>query len=414
MEQKKIFVITPNYAPEIGACASRMKYLCESMQNDGAEVFVLTTNPNYPTGKIYPSYRNTFFSNEQIEGVNVWRVWFFPLAGKHFFGKFAAQIFFSIMIWLFFFRIKKLNAAAFIVQTPPLFLAFSAVLMAKLLRKKILVNFSDLYPQVLIDLKVLKKGIIFKTLLQIEKFIINKADFITGQSEEIIEYLAKKNPLKPPFLYRNGIDKQAFRQNRTEKTGTCQKIVYAGLLGFSQNILDVCNKLNVEKLAYELHIYGAGAEKEGLEKLLKDKSIKNIFLHEPVPHDKIPALLQNFDIALIPTRSRIYGTLPSKIYEAMAAGLIPVYLGEGEGAEIASAIGFSVASKDYLSLENKLKQLKNMPYEKIKEMKEDAEKFSIQFEKENIYKNFSLFFLKKILFDHENHKNRAEYLSNKC
>ena len=45
-------------------------------------------------------------------------------------------------------------------------------------------------------------------------------------------------------------------------------------------------------------------------------------------------MLKRYDAALIPLTKNIYGAVPSKIYEAMAAGLPIIFSGEGEGARI--------------------------------------------------------------------------------
>ena len=45
-------------------------------------------------------------------------------------------------------------------------------------------------------------------------------------------------------------------------------------------------------------------------------------------------MLKQYDAALIPLTKMIYGAVPSKIYEAMAAGLPVLFSGEGEGARI--------------------------------------------------------------------------------
>jgi glycosyltransferase involved in cell wall biosynthesis len=49
-----------------------------------------------------------------------------------------------------------------------------------------------------------------------------------------------------------------------------------------------------------------------------------------VLHEK----LQSFDIAIIPLKTRIYGSVPSKIFEYSALGFPVLYFGGGEGERI--------------------------------------------------------------------------------
>lgn len=62
-------------------------------------------------------------------------------------------------------------------------------------------------------------------------------------------------------------------------------------------------------------------------------------------------------MTLIPLVKNIYGAVPSKIYESMAAGLPIMFVGEGEGARIVkdNKLGLVAHSKDYKGLEENVK-----------------------------------------------------------
>ena len=47
-------------------------------------------------------------------------------------------------------------------------------------------------------------------------------------------------------------------------------------------------------------------------------------------HKKLP----NYHVALAPLKTRIYGSVPSKLFELAHFGLPSIYLGSGEGAEV--------------------------------------------------------------------------------
>lgn len=373
----------------MGACASRMSFFCEAMQKKGQKVVVLTTHPNYPQGRIFSGRKNSFFHTEVINDVTVWRVFFLPFNPKNFISKFASQISFALSLWLFFFRIKRYDFRALMVQTPPLPLALSAIFMAKFLQKKIIVNFSDLYPQALLDLGILREGCLANFLFFLERTAAVKADLITGQSAEIMQYWQQKGFGEKFILYRNGVCLSKFKkQNYSPENSNVKKIIYAGLLGFSQNLFDVCKNVNFEKLGFEFHIYGEGAEKEKIKALLQEDGRRGIFLHEPVEHEQIPVILQNFDIALIPTRKRILGTVPSKIYEALAAGLFIAYLGEGEGAELAALNGFALPPGDYEGLKRKLTAYRNGEFSKTTLSEKKLEDNLLSYDKGVIFDEF--------------------------
>ena len=53
-----------------------------------------------------------------------------------------------------------------------------------------------------------------------------------------------------------------------------------------------------------------------------------------VSKETIPGLLEKADILLVPLKTPLTGAVPSKLYEAMAAGKPVIFIGSGEAAEI--------------------------------------------------------------------------------
>ncbi|MBW7891561.1 MAG: glycosyltransferase [Chitinophagaceae bacterium] len=157
-----------------------------------------------------------------------------------------------------------------------------------------------------------------------------------GQSSEIVEYV-KKHGASDVYLFRNGVDPERFNIDSVKKKRESTqplRIIYAGLLGFAQGILDICKNVNFSNLGVEFHIYGAGGEQKALEEYLAKSGDNSIVYHGSVSRDEIPKILLEYDITLIPLVTNIFGAVPSKIYESMAAGLPILFSGEGEGKKI--------------------------------------------------------------------------------
>ena len=74
----KIAVLTQNFAPEMGATATRLYELTTRLASRGHAVTVITAMPNYPTGRIFHSYRRRLRVEEEMEGVRVIRTWVYP------------------------------------------------------------------------------------------------------------------------------------------------------------------------------------------------------------------------------------------------------------------------------------------------------------------------------------------------
>jgi colanic acid biosynthesis glycosyl transferase WcaI len=101
-------------------------------------------------------------------------------------------------------------------------------------------------------------------------------------------------------------------------------------------------------------------------RLVREKQLSNIRLLEKQPRERIPAFLATSDASLIPLKNKsVFKTaIPSKLFEAMAAGK-PAILGvEGEAKEILlnSGAGLAVTPEDPLAMASAILRLKEDPY----------------------------------------------------
>ena len=77
-----------------------------------------------------------------------------------------------------------------------------------------------------------------------------------------------------------------------------------------------------------------------------------IIYHGQVSRQELHKLLLQYHIAIIPLLNRIYGSVPSKIFEYAKLGLPILYFGGGEGEEIIKndALGWIAKSGNYKDL----------------------------------------------------------------
>ena len=209
----KILVVSFYYEPEIGAAPNRITNLVHGLQKQGNTVDVLTCLPNYPKGKIFEGYRHRFSMKEQSGDGSIYRYWTYATVSSNVFKRALAMSSFSIVFWLFGFHFKRIRQYdSVIVQTPPIFVAYSAVtLFGKLFRKKVFLNVSDLWPGSAIELGYLDSSSrTCRMLYSMERFIYRNSVAVIGQSDEILARVRELYPEKTTFLYRN-----LFRHRRT-------------------------------------------------------------------------------------------------------------------------------------------------------------------------------------------------------
>ena len=351
--QKKIVIVSNYYPPEMGAAANRIKNLAEGLQEKGNTVTVLCPLPNYPEGKIFDNYRSKFFTKESLNNIVVKRFWIFPSKSKKSIIRLLSMLSFAMSLWFAIFSLIRKKPDMFIIQSPPLLVGLSGLLLAKLIGCKRILNVSDIWPLSALELGVIEKGRFYNFLESIEKLNYNLATKIVTQSNETAIHI-KKIVAKETLVYRNVSN--FIEYDVKEKSKGKLKIVYAGLLGYAQGILEICQSIDFKKLNAEFHIYGAGMHQEEIEKLVNNSS--SIFYHGVVSSLEIKEKIRMYDVSLVPLKNRIYGAVPSKIFELMQLGVPVLFLGEGEGELLVKEnnLGLFCKSNDFKKLEKVIKK----------------------------------------------------------
>ena len=370
---KEILIISNYYPPEKGAAANRIEQLALKLHQNNYKVSVICPLGNYPKGELFPEYKGKFSVTENRDDIIVKRLWIYPSVSKNLVIRIISVLSFSLS--LFFYLLFKKTPKKVIVQSPPLLLSFISVFVLSLKNKKIILNISDLWPLAAIELKALKEGSFsHKLSLFLERYIYKKATLILGQSNEIITHVKSLFPDKKCFLYRNFPDHKIEEFDLTLEENQPIKIFYAGLLGIAQGVLELCEKIDVTSLQdgkIELHLFGDGAEKSQIEALLSSEKGKNIFFHGMMERHELHEKLKTFDVAIVPLKVRIYGSVPSKIFEYGSLGFPILYFGGGEGESIVEEnnLGWVASVENYTELNNKIQLISKMSKLELFEMK---------------------------------------------
>jgi len=325
-----ILIITSYFPPEIGAASNRIFHLADGLQRRNFKVTVLTPLPNYPTGKIFEDYRGKFKDSTSENNITIHRLWIYASNSKNKLKRLLAMLSYSFsLIWFFIWhKIPK----TVVVQSPPLLVAFTCILFLRSNKRKMILNVSDLWPLAGLELGIFSKNFSYKVLQKVELFNYKNVDLVLGQSDEILTHVKSKIPDIKTFLYRNFPNfKLPELQHTTFSEGKI-KLVYAGLLGVAQGVYKLCNKLDFSNI--EFHIYGSGQEQEMIEVFVKHNPNLPIYYHGEVSRETLHSELLNYDLAIIPLLNRIYGSVPSKIFEYAYLGLPMIYFGGGEGENV--------------------------------------------------------------------------------
>ncbi len=335
----RLCILTQYFPPEMGAPQARLSELGERLIDAGWQVEALTALPNYPTGKIFSGYDPKAAVVEQIGRIRTVRV---PL--------FTAKTGFTKRLRSYFSFVSSAKRHGpklctrpdiLFVESPPLFIGYAALALARRWKCRYVFNVSDLWPESAIRMGVVKPGIATWLAERLELKLYRKAAAVTGQSSEIIDSVRQRAQGTPTAVITNGVDparfgKQFVDANARELLGTEPGpiFIFAGLLGHAQGldqILDIAASMPADQPG-RFVLVGEGPEREHLQERIQREGIHRVRIVPAQPRERVPALLAGADVALISLGMAIPGAVPSKIYEAMASSLPILLIAEGEPA----------------------------------------------------------------------------------
>ena len=398
----KLLILTQYYPPEIGAPQNRLHELAVRLKKEGVDVEVLTAMPNYPKMEIFEKYKDGSIREEEIEGVKVYRSKIYVSKSKRIFPR--LMNYFSF-VWTSYWRGRKLKNYDFLmVESPPLFLGYSAMRLSKKLKAKLIFNVSDLWPESAEKMGVVNNKRLLGLAYRLERKCYHRAKLVTGQTQGIVDNINDRFPKVNTFWLPNGVDVNFYQPEKIEPGDFRQRaglkstdvvFFYGGILGHAQGlsvVLEAAKKVESHE-QIKIVLQGAGPEKEDLLALKEKLSLKNVVFMPPVEKSQMPSILKAVDVALVPLRKLdiFQGAIPSKIFEALAMKK-PLLLGvDGEARshfiEKAKA-GKFFEPENVDALAESLIQMANNPSE-LSDMGERARSYvSEHFNRDNIALKF--------------------------
>lgn len=337
-----IVICTQYYPPEIGAPQNRLSELAQKFMGEGHQVTVLTAMPNYPTGKIHEGYGG-LIKRENLDGVNVIRTAIFPTHSPSFFKRLTNYFTFVVTAALFGTLLLP-RPDYLMVESPPLFLAFTGLWLKWVKRTRLIFNVSDLWPESAVSLGLLKReSFSYRLSSWLERTVYKKSWLVTGQSHGIISDIKRRFPTVKTFHLSNGVDTKRFGSDkvRDKEKKQMQSVdnfiaLYSGLHGLAQGldqIIEAANALR-DNTKIKFVFVGDGVEKAKLIKKSKELGLMNVTFLNPVTSKDIPYFLASADVILVPLKLNIPGAVPSKLYEAMASEKPVLLIADGEAADV--------------------------------------------------------------------------------
>jgi glycosyltransferase involved in cell wall biosynthesis len=335
-------ILTQYYPPEIGAPQARLSSLADALVRRGHRVTVVTAMPNYPAGKVEKGYGG-LLRREYRNGVRVIRTWLIPTRRSAMLPRLTCYVSFAASSALVGTALLQ-RPDYLMIESPPLFLGPTGLLLARLKGARPIFNVSDLWPDSAVRLGVVREGSLPHRLsAALEARCYRASWLVTGQTRDIVDDIGKRFPAIRTYHLSNGVDCKRFGADRADSLsrrlvhfeGRCTAL-YAGLHGLAQGldqVLDAAATIPPEG-ALDFVFMGNGPLRDSLMRRARIEGIPHVHFLESRPHAEIPGLLAAADILIVPLHESLTNAVPSKLYEALASGRPVVLIAGGEAARI--------------------------------------------------------------------------------
>ncbi len=349
------------------------------LKSRGFDVTVLTALPNYPTGKVFPEFRDKteyWDESEKILRTNIR-----PFKRRS-----------SLLRMITYYTFLRSSQAGdkkhfapgsfdiVIATSPPIFTGLAGCAIAKRHKAKLIFDIRDVWPDIAVNMGMISKGSIPERWLDsINNRILKQSDRVLVTNCTDSQLIADKGyPPEKIIKIPNGASLKTFntipneqRRSGREKLGIDDKFVICYSGSFNQGMNDVSSFVPLmEKLKDDngivLFLIGDG---ENLQDIRDDAAKKNLDNIRFLPHQELNDLnitLNLSDMGLIPRKrlhNGISGGLPVKMFECWALSK-PVLLAASAGSEERELLenvngGVAVAPGDIDAMADSLIRMKS-------------------------------------------------------
>ena len=325
-----IVFLTENFFPETNAAASRVYERACYWVSWGHKVTVITTTPNFPTGKVFEGYNNDWLQQENVEGIQVVRVKTYIAANEGFLHRVIDFISFMLMGSIAGIFTKKPDVI--VATSPQFFTAVAGWIVSVVKMKPFIFELSDLWPSNIGALGVVKSRVLFNLLTSLELFLYRKSKKIVALTSAFKLNLIKRgiSPNKISVILNGGEIKLFQPKQKSKKLLDEWKlnnkfiVAYIGTMGMAHGLENVLNAAKLLKKESNIHfvLIGAGADFNKLKKVSIEQKLQNVSIFPQLPKRNMPDVISSCDLALVHLRnlSDFKTVIPSKLFEAMAMG----------------------------------------------------------------------------------------------
>jgi glycosyltransferase involved in cell wall biosynthesis len=369
---QKWLIVTQYYHPEPGAPQIRLRALAKELTRLGRRVTILTGMPNYPDGVIYEGYRGKLRMTDEVDGIQVNRIWLYPAGGKNPFKRMINYLSFTFHTFFYLGQARRKDIV--FIEAQPITLALYGLLARWIYKVPYIYNTPDLQVEIAAERGWISRSLV-KVAALLETYLMKQAYSVATVTHAFIEHFisARGVPRERMSFLPNGVDLEQLRpqpydKDYAKKMGVVGKKVftYAGTHADYQGldvILDAAKRLTHRSDIVFLMV-GKGPERQRLIDRARAEAITNV-LFKDSPFEEGSLLMSisyGFLVVLrdIPAARKMR---LSKTFPPLACGVPVIYAGVGESADIIRNNGCGIVAlpENPLSLADAVLSLVDSP-----------------------------------------------------
>jgi len=343
----RVIVLSQFYPPEPASIPHAMA--CDLIKR-GHQALSITGFPNYPSGKIYPGYRQRLWQREELDGVPVLRLPLYPDHSRS--GVRRALNFLSFAASTSLLGpILCGSADVMWVYHPPLTVGIPAWWIGLLRRVPFIYGIHDMWPETLMATGMMRSRIGLAALGHLAQFIYNRAAAITVISPGFKRNLiAKGVPADKIHVIPNWADEDLYRPVPPDpalaaKHGLAGRfnVVFAGNMGFAQaldTVIEAAQQLS-DLPEVQFVLIGDGVDESRLRQMVAEQQVSNVRFLGRQPEERMPHFFALADVALVHLkRDPLFEiTIPAKTQAYMACGRPILMAVAGDAADVVRDAG---------------------------------------------------------------------------
>ena len=393
----RILIVSQMFWPE----TFRINDLAAEFVTRGHEVTVLTAEPNYPEGRLFPEYKKNPQLYADYKGIRIVRA---PIVTR---GRGRLRLLLNYISFVISGSIVgawKLRNDSFDVifvhESSPVTVGLPAIVLRRLKQAPLAFWVLDLWPDTLEAIGIVRSRFLISQVGRLVAFIYARCDLILAQSRSFIPQIEKYCRGAPRIEYFPSWAEVLFGATDTiclapEVTTDTSKfnILFAGNIGEAQDfpaILDAAELLKSDRAVRWL-ILGDGRMGEWVRNRIHERGLSDsVLMLGRYPVERMPSFYAHADALLVSLKDEsIFAmTIPGKLQSYLAAGIPVIAMLNGEGASVVkrAKAGLTCRAADSAGLAEAVRRLKDMPLASRQELGRNGLELSkCEFDREKLF-----------------------------